>query len=140
MSRSKWKRIGQFSVLAILSLAVYARTCRVEVTVPSGVEVIGWDEAGDFIGEYRKVKGPVVRATYASHVAGKPTFLDIGRPFPQTPRFNVVIWGDYRDNFPIPPEEKYRGQLIEVRGRIREHEGTPQIIVQQPEAISIINH
>ncbi len=133
------KRVFQIILLLILSVTVVVRTCdlrRGELkTVQHRIE---WDQAQQHVGEHKTVLGPVVSANYVDHVKGKPTFLDIGRPYPQEPRFNVVIWGEYRHNFSRPPEEMYRGKIIQVKGRVAEHRGVPQIIVQAPDAIEII--
>ncbi len=97
--------------------------------LPSGS--IQWNEAKDHIGDRLTVCGPVVDSYWSSGSSGKPTFLNIGKPYPDPQRFTVVIWDDYRANFPQPPEEYYLGKTICVTGLIEEYNGSPQIEAQQ---------
>ena len=92
---------------------------------------IWWDEAKDHIGDRLTVCGPVVDTCWASGSNGKPTFLNIGKPYPDPDRFTVVIWIDYRANFPQPPEDYYLGKSICVTGLIEPYKGSPQIEAQQ---------
>jgi hypothetical protein len=61
----------------------------------------------------------------------------MGRAFPNPNRFTVVIWGRYRNRFPRPPENLYRGEYICTTGRIRVFEGVPEMFVSSPGAIEI---
>lgn len=103
-----------------------------EATAPSGIP---WDEASNYIGERTTVYGPVVSTHYASTSKGQPTFLNIGKPYPDPGRFTVVIWGQNRDNFSSPPEDYYDGKTIYVTGLVTEYEGIPQIEVKSPNQI-----
>ena len=96
---------------------------------------ISWDEAKDHIGERTIVCGPVVDATWASGSNGKPTFLNLGKPYPDPDRFTVVIWIQNRSNFPQAPEDYYLGKTIYVTGLITEYEGVAQIEVTSPDQI-----
>ena len=96
---------------------------------------IPWDEAKYHIGERTTVCGPVVDATWASGSNGKPTFLNLGKPYPDPDRFTVVIWIQYRSNFPQAPEDYYLGKTICVTGLITEYNGIPQIEVKYPSEI-----
>ena len=102
-------------------------------TVPSGA--ISWDEAREHIGERATVCGPVVDTKWASGSKGKPTFLNIGKPYPDPNRFTVVIWIQNRGKFPQPPEDYYLGKTICVAGLIDEYKGIPQIEVKDPSQI-----
>ena len=96
---------------------------------------INWDEAKNHIGERTTVCGPVVSATWASGSKGKPTFLNIGKPYPDPQRFTVLIWVQNRGNFPQPPEDYYLGKNICVTGLIIEYKGVPEIEVKDPSQI-----
>ena len=51
-----------------------------------------WASVGkNMVGTSQCVCGPVVSSNYATGSKNKPTFLNIGRPYPQD-RFTVVIW------------------------------------------------
>jgi hypothetical protein len=79
-----------------------------------------------------------VRSTkYASRSAGQPTFLNVGRPYPDPSRFQVVIFGRYRGNWRTAPETAYRGKTIVARGRVVLYGGVAEIKVASPGAISV---
>jgi hypothetical protein len=111
-----------------------AQAARAGEFCPGGVR---WQNAENFVGQRRSVRGPVKSTFFARQSSGRPTFLNIGRPFPNDQRFTVVIWGRYRDRFPNPPENHYRGEYICVTGRIRLFEGLPQTFASGPGAIDI---
>jgi len=98
-------------------------------------EGISWDEAKNHIGDRITVYGPVVDTHWASGSSGKPTFLNIGKPYPDPSRFTVVIWIDNRNKFSEPPEDYYLGKTIAVTGLIEDYKGSPQIEVTTPEQI-----
>ena len=88
---------------------------------------IDWDEAKSYVGEYKVVCGPVVDTAYASGSSGKPTFLNLGRSYPDPERFTVVIWDGNRANFPAQPDNYYLGKNICVDGLIELYKGGAQI-------------
>jgi hypothetical protein len=92
-------------------------------------------EAKSHVGEQATVCGKVASARYASGTRGKPTFLNLDKPYPN-PIFTVLIWGDSRDKFGAP-EEKYRDKQICVTGKIAEYRGAPEIVVADPQNIEI---
>ena len=98
---------------------------------------IAWHEAKNYVGERTTVCGPVVDATWASGSNGKPTFLNLGKPYPDPDRFTVVIWIQNRGNFPQAPEDYYLGKTICVTGLIIEYNGIPEIEVKYPSEIEI---
>jgi hypothetical protein len=98
---------------------------------------IPWNETINHVGEYATVIGPVVGATWAQEARGKPTFLNLGLPYPDPGRFTVLIWIDGRWNFDHPPEETYLGLTVCVTGTIELYEGSPEMIVEGPEWISV---
>ena len=97
-----------------------------------------WDQAIQNVGERATVQGPVVGTRYASGSRGQPTFLNVGKDFPDRDRFTVLIWGDTRGNFPFPPEVEYANHTICVTGLIETFEGVPQIIADTPSDIEIV--
>ena len=99
------------------------------------IDAISWDEAKNHIGERTEVYGTVVDTHYASESKGKPTFLNVGNPYPDPNRFTVVIWGENRGNFSQPPEDYYDGKTIYVTGLIEEYKGVPEIKVTSPSQI-----
>ena len=98
--------------------------------LPAGA--ISWDKAKDHIGDRTTVCGPVAGTKYGATSRGKPTWLNIGKDYPSSERFVVIIWGQNRGNFPQPPESYYLGKTICVTGLIQEYQGIPQIEVTTP--------
>ncbi len=98
---------------------------------------IQWYDAINYIGTYGTVIGPVVAAYWAEESRGKPTFLNIGAPYPDPGRFTVLMWIDARWKFDFPPEEVYLGSTICVTGTIELYEGSAEMIIEGPEWIWI---
>lgn len=98
---------------------------------------ISWEEAESHVGEEATVEGPVVSTRYAYESEGAPTFLNIGRTFPDPERFTVVIWEDDRDNFDFSPESEYDGETLCVSGVVNSYEGVPQIEVSVPDQLEV---
>jgi DNA/RNA endonuclease YhcR with UshA esterase domain len=92
-------------------------------------------EAKDHIGEQGTVCGKVASARYAATTCGKPTFLNLDKPYPNQ-IFTALIWGENREKFGTP-EEKYRGTQICVTGKITEYRGAPEIVVSDPQSIEL---
>ena len=104
-----------------------------EKELPTGA--ISWDEAIDHIGDRATVCGPVKSTYYSTPSKGKPTFLNIGKAYPDPDRFVVIIWGSNRSNFHEPPEDYYLGKTICITGLITEWEGIAEIEVSSPDQI-----
>ena len=92
-------------------------------------------EAKDHIGEQATVCGKVASTRYAATTRGKPTFLNLDKPYPSQ-LFTVLIWGDHREKFGSP-EEMYRDKQICVTGKITEYRKAPEIVVSEPQNIEV---
>jgi len=136
-NKLKWYSILLFGLVLLLASSVIA--CQpAPVPPPPNLPkpiAVPWYEARDHISERTTVSGPIVDTHWASGSKGKPTFLNIGKPYPDPNRFTVVIWIDYRANFPQSPEKYYLGKTIFVTGLITEYKGIPQIEVKTPDQI-----
>ena len=88
---------------------------------------ICWNEAISYVGDYKVVCGQVVDTAYASGSDGKPTFLNLGKSYPNPERFTVVVWEENRANFPAFPEDFYLTKDICVDGLIELYKGGAQI-------------
>lgn len=105
-------------------------------TPPAEAERIEAAEADRHVGSIAEVCGEVASADYLPQVNGEPTFLNMGQAYPNQD-FTAVIWGDHRANWSSPPEKLYENRKICVTGMIERHEGTPQIVVEDPARIEI---
>lgn len=93
-------------------------------------------EAAHHVGELATVCGHVASAAHITSVKGAPTFLNVGRPYPDQD-FTAVIWESARARFERPPERMFDRKSICVTGRIETYRGRPQIVVDDPEQIWI---
>lgn len=100
-------------------------------------KTIKWNEASKYVGERITVCGEVISTTNAFSSPGNPTFLNIGRPYPDPKRFTIVIWGENRNKFSTPPDIYYRNKNICVSGLITLYEGVPEIEVSNPSQIAL---
>jgi DNA/RNA endonuclease YhcR with UshA esterase domain len=97
---------------------------------------VSWEQVANYIGQYAAVYGPVMSTNYAVRSNGQPTFLNIGRPYPQQ-GFTVVIWGSDRKAFPYAPESHLKNRTIQVTGLVEEYRGVPEIIARSAGQIEI---
>jgi len=91
-------------------------------------------EAKEHIGEVATVCGTAVSTRYASSTKGRPTFLNLDKPYPNQV-FTIVIWGSARDKFGRP-EVEYNEKRICVTGKIAEYRGKPEIVADDPTQIT----
>lgn len=99
-------------------------------------ECITAAEARNYVGEVKTVCGFVASTKYAKNSKGKPTFLNIDKPYPNQ-IFTVVIWDDDRSKFQGEPENYYSGKTVCVTGQIIVYRGLPEIILREPSQIRI---
>jgi hypothetical protein len=95
---------------------------------------VSWQRAYSMVGRVATIVGPVASTKYASSSNGSPTFLDIGRPYPNE-GLTVVIWIENRSAFGRP-EVRYRGRTICIRGLVRTYQGSPEIEARAPSQIA----
>lgn len=88
------------------------------------------------IGKAVIVCGQVASASFAAHSRGRPTFLNLDRPYPNQ-IFTVVIWDNKRALFSEGPDRAYRGKRICVTGTITTYRSVPQIVVDYPGQIDV---
>ena len=125
--------IKRWFAIAILSCVAFA-SCDVIAQAPQ-VKKLTAPEAKDHIGEKATVCGKVASTRYAATTRGKPTFLNLDKPYPSQV-FTVLIWGENREKFGNP-EERYRDKQVCVTGTITEYRKAPEIVVSDPQSIEM---
>src|SRR5882672_3604005 len=123
----KWFGIAILSCLAVGSIGVSAQAPPVKKLTAA--------EAKDHIGEQATVCGKVASARYAATTRGKPTFLNLDKPYPSQV-FTVLIWGDNREKFGNP-EGKFADKQVCVTGKFTEYRKAPEIVVSEPQNIEV---
>lgn len=98
----------------------------------STAQVISWRDAAKHYGEYATVEGTVV----ATHNSGKACFLNFHPDYKRY--FTAVIFASAFSRFPANPENYYSGKKVRVSGYIKEYEGKPEVILNNPSQIEIL--
>jgi DNA/RNA endonuclease YhcR with UshA esterase domain len=123
--------------LAICACATGSPSATPVAPTTGSSAVVPWTDADAHIGEMVTIEGPVVTGVYAESSSGEPTFLNVGRDYPDPGRFTVVIWGENRLSFPDAPESMYVGETVQVTGEVTEYEGIPEVSVSSPAMIKV---
>ena len=145
MKKVKWHYI-LILVLSILMagsvLVLWPEPLTPQTLPPPSEMVIRWDEARNHVGKIRIVEGRVVDTAFRGGSIGKPTFLHIGKPYPDPNRFSVLIWSDHRgkfaDKFSPNPETYLLNRVVRVRGFIDADKGYPQVALTDPADIWVV--
>ncbi len=122
------------AVIMVIGL-ILSRVYQPEPSSPDPEIRVSAHEAAEHAGTFAEVCGNVASADYVPGIGGEPTFLNLGEPHPDQ-LFTVVIWGEDRQRWPVPPDERYLTRDICVTGEITMHEGTPQIRARYPDQIT----
>lgn len=101
---------------------------------PVSAATVSPEEAAHHLGQKATVCGVVASAHYAARSRAQPTFLNLGKPYPDE-IFTAVIFGSNRAKFGTP-ETTLRGKRICVTGTIRRYRGEPEIILKNPSQIT----
>jgi len=101
--------------------------------------VVDWNAAADWAGTYASVIGSVERATPYEGT----TYLNLGSPYPERPRFDVIISPEYEEEFVErfgqAPAEFFDQKDVVVYGEIQlDTEGGAYIDLHDPHAIRVI--
>lgn len=141
---------GHYVALAVVSAAGATNTPQTAVVSlsikpPHGqeeevIDALDTETLLAHAGEVRTVEGIVVRTYYAEKSKGKPTFLDFHDPYEEY--FKALIWGDNRakfiEAFSPNPETYFKDKKVRIKGLIETYEGGPEIILNDPSQIWIV--
>ncbi|KKR32786.1 MAG: Nucleic acid-binding domain protein [Candidatus Gottesmanbacteria bacterium GW2011_GWC2_39_8] len=95
-------------------------------------KVISWQDASKHYNEYVTVEGKIV----ATHNAGRVCFLNFHPDYKRY--FTAVIFESAFPRFPANPENYYYGKNVRVSGYIKEYNEKPEIILNDPGQIEVI--
>jgi hypothetical protein len=109
---------------------VFAFAALIGCPIAAHAALLNPEEAGSHIGENATVCGVVASATYAAQAPMAPTFLDLGKPYPNQ-IFTAVIFGSDRPKFGAP-ETSMPQKNVCVTGEIFLYQGNPEIILHDP--------
>ena len=89
-------------------------------------------QAKDHVGEIVTVEGEVSEVHHAA--SGKAIFLDMGGRYPNNPFAGVIF---SRDAAQFPAVDSFTGKTVDITGRVKLYNGSPEIILNEPGQIKI---
>lgn len=99
-------------------------------SVPAGI--VPWEEAHGHVGREVVVEGTLVRTRRARRILYLNFHPDWNK------HLTVVIRGKDLQRFPKDAERFYKGKTVRVRGKIALYKGRPEMVIRNPEAITIV--
>jgi hypothetical protein len=121
---------GRISAVVVRSYSAFCFAALTGFSTAAHAALLNPEEAGSHLGEVATVCGVVASATYAANAPMAPTFLDLGKPYPNQ-IFTAVILGNDRSKFGMP-ETSMREKNVCVTGEIFLYQGNPEIILHDP--------
>ncbi|MCB9076331.1 MAG: hypothetical protein H6631_01965 [Anaerolineaceae bacterium] len=100
--------------------------------VESPEQIVSWQEAANFVGQTVTVEGQIVN----SYNSDKVIFLNFDQDYRNS--FKVVIFPDAWSLFPASPDIYFQDKTVRVTGSIKIYQNSPEIIVDQPDQIEIM--
>ena len=105
-------------------------------THTQGPEVISYQDASKYIGQKKTVEGTIIGTYKHANTEGGIIFLNFHDPYEGY--FTAVIWSDNWDKFPESPDIYYKNMKVRVTGKIEEHKGSPEIVVNDIDQIEVV--
>lgn len=99
----------------------------------TGLSVVGACNAGNYINKEMIVEGKIADA-YRSKT--NTIFLNFEKPYPNS-CFTAVIFSSSLYKFPENPEDYYNGKTVRIKGKIKEYEGKPEVILENVSQIEV---
>jgi len=99
----------------------------------TGLRIIDACQAENYYGEEVIVEGKIVD-TYRSKT--QTVFLNFEKAYPNQCLTGVIFSSD-QDKFGKKPEEYYLDKVVRIKGKIKEYQGKPEIILKDPAQIEI---
>ena len=98
-----------------------------------GLKHLAWQDARSAVGETAFICGKIIDVGRARRVS----FLNFDEQRPA--EFTGIVFYDNLAKFGKPLEEIYKGKIVKIRGRVSLYKDKPQIIVDDPEQIEILD-
>lgn len=123
-------------ILSLSGLSAVAQMAETPTAEPAAETVI---EAKD-IEKLRAAVGQTVTVVGTVERTGKDStsgmnFLNFGS---SRGGFTVVVFPSNVPSFPEPPEQLYRNKKVRITGKVEDHKGAPQIVLEKPEQVEIV--
>ncbi len=122
-------------IIILLSLAlILGRTGVLRVFQKEEIKKISFQEAPENVGEKKWVHGKV------DHVFVSPegdVFINFCEDYRDCPFYSVIFSGD---TYLFEELEDLKEEKVAIKGEISLHEGRPQIVVEHPEQIKVLDN
>ena len=99
----------------------------------TGLKIIGACQAGNYYGKEMIVEGKIVDTNRSKT---NTVFLNLEKPYPNQ-CFNSVIFSSDQYRFVQNPEKYYLNKTVRIMGEVKEYQGKPEIILEDPLQIEI---
>ena len=119
-------KISLFLALLFLLLVTVSQAAPATLTT---------DEAKNHIGETATVCGIAMSVHYAASSKGRPTFVNLDKPYPNTV-FTILIWGDDLPKF-SPKPNTWETKRVCATGTITSYRGAPEIVAKSLSQIEV---
>lgn len=100
---------------------------------PNGMPEISWRDARAHMGRMAVVTGRIVDSR---RLGNRVCFLNFHPNYSEY--LSLVIFRPVMDSFPPRPESFYKGKKVRVVGRITPYRGAPQMILDSPGQITVL--
>ena len=120
-------------VLQRLGATLAADWKKAQPLQPAPTGVIPWQQAGDHIGAEVTVEGDIVR----TRDTGSVIYLNFDENY--RGKLSIVIFSKSAARFPEPPAAFYLNQRVRVTGAVKEYQGAPEIVVDSPAQIEVMD-
>jgi hypothetical protein len=95
--------------------------------------VVPWTDAPNHLDQVIGVEGEIVD----SYNSGRACFLNFTKDWKG--EFYVAILGSNLSAFDQPPEKKFLNKRVRVVGKVKMYKGRPQIVIDTPQHIQILD-
>lgn len=96
-------------------------------------DAIGACNAGNYYGVEKIIEGKIIDGFKSKT---NTVFLNFEKAYPNQ-CFTAVIFSSDLINFPEDPQNYYQGKLVRVKGKIKEYNGKPEIVLKDSSQIEI---
>jgi len=110
-------------------LGIWSQILELQKSLP----IISYQEAVSFIGERVIIEGEIVNTAATTSV----NYLNFSNDYQNT--LSIIIFNQNLNKFDYPPAEYILDKKIKVLGEIKIYQGSPQIVVNDPHNILIID-
>ena len=131
--KSQYRLIPEISVNSVEQRKIARSFLTIYKVRATSEDIIPWDLAENYIGKYMSVEGRIVR----THNSGKACFLNFHNNWARY--CSLVIFDNVFHRFPQKPEKFYLNEFVRVKGKIKKFRGRPEIVLNSPKQIEIID-